>query len=125
MEERIIRMREAQTIKYQKDLQKMKLKYEILARNQINSRLSEMNEFLNERQKEQDEEEKKKSDVTEAIQNDLAKRLQISRDELTGIKQQMKGDFFILQNMLRHNQFFNPFRKLDFIHFLILFLTRY
>ena len=125
MEERIIRMREAQTIKYQKDLQKMKLKYEILARNQINSRLSEMNEFLNERQKEQDEEEKKKSDVTEAIQNDLAKRLQISRDELTGIKQQMKGDFFILQNMLRHNHQFNPFRKLDFIHFLILFLTRY
>ena len=123
MEERIIRMREAQTIKYQKDLQKMKLKYEILARNQINSRLSEMNEFLNERQKEQDEEEKKKSDVTEAIQNDLAKRLQISRDELTGIKQQMKGDFFILQNMLRHN--LNPFTKLDFIHFLILFLTRY
>ena len=125
MEERIIRMREAQTIKYQKDLQKMKLKYEILARNQINSRLSEMNEFLNERQKEQDEEEKKKSDVTEAIQNDLAKRLQISRDELTGIKQQMKGDFFILQNMIRHNQLKNPFRKLDFIHFLILFLTRY
>ena len=115
-------MREAQTIKYQKDLQKMKLKYEILARNQINSRLSEMNDFLNERQKEQDEEEKKKSDVTEAIQNDLAKRLQISRDELTGIKQQMKGDFFILQNMPRH---INPFRKLDFIHFLILFLTRY
>ena len=49
------------------------------------------NEFLNERQKEQDEEEKKKLDVTEAIQNDLAKRLQISRDELTAIKQQMKG----------------------------------
>ena len=46
LEERIIRMREAQSIKYQKDLQKMKLKYEILARNQINSRLSEMNEFF-------------------------------------------------------------------------------
>ena len=115
-------MREAQTIKYQKDLQKMKLKYEILARNQINSRLSEMNDFLNERQKEQDEEEKKKSDVTEAIQNDLAKRLQISREELTGIKQQMKGDFFILKSMLHPNYFpFNPFRKLDFIHFLIFF----
>ena len=85
-------MRETQTIRYQKDLQKMRLKYEILARNQINSRLSEMNEFLNERQKEQDIEEKKKADVTESIQNDLAKRLQISRDELTGIKQQMKGN---------------------------------
>ena len=84
-------MREAQTLKYQKDVQKMKLKYEILARNQINYRLTEMNSFLNERQKEQDDEEKKKSDVTEAIQNDLAKRLQISRDELTSIKQQMKG----------------------------------
>ena len=100
-------MREAQTLKYQKDVQKMKLKYEILARNQINYRLTEMNSFLNERQKEQYDEEKKKSDVTEAIQNDLAKRLQISRDELTSIKQQMKGmnsfmsnNYDFLSNML-------------------------
>lgn len=62
-----------------------------MARNQINSRFSEMNEFLNERQKEQDQDEKKKTDVTEAIQNDLGKRLQISRDELSAIKEQMKG----------------------------------
>jgi hypothetical protein len=73
----------------------MKLKYEIMARNQVNSRLSEMNEFLNQRQKEQDEDEKKKTDVTESIQNDLGKRLQISRDELSAIKDQMKGDILI------------------------------
>lgn len=89
-------MREAQTLKYQRDLQKMKLKYEIMARNQVNSRLSEMNEFLNQRQKEQDEDEKKKTGVTESIQNDLAKRLQISRDELSSIKDQMKGNILIL-----------------------------
>jgi hypothetical protein len=88
-------MRDAQTLKYQKDLQKMKLKYEIMARNQVNSRLSEMNEFLNQRQKEQDDDEKKKTDITESIQNDLGKRLQISRDELSAIKDQMKGDIVI------------------------------
>ena len=88
-------MREAQNLKYQRDLQKMKLKYEIMARNQVNSRLSEMNQFLNQRQKEQDEDEKKKTNVTETIQNDLAKRLQISRDELSAIKEQMKGDILI------------------------------
>ena len=88
-------MREAQNLKYQRDLQKMKLKYEIMARNQVNSRLSEMNQFLNQRQKEQDEDEKKKTNVTETIQNDLAKRLQISRDELSAIKEQMKGDISI------------------------------
>ena len=93
-------MRDAQTLKYQKDLQKMKLKYEIMARNQVNSRLSEMNEFLNQRQKEQDEDEKKKTDVTESIQNDLGKRLQISRDELSAIKEQMKGDNTIYFNFI-------------------------
>ena len=73
----------------------MKLKYEIMARNEINSRLSEMNAFLNERRKEQDNDEKKKSEVMESIQNDLAKRLQISRDELEAIKHQMKGNILL------------------------------
>ena len=85
-------MREAQIMKHEKDLKKMKLKYEIMARNEINSRLSEMNAFLNERRKEQDNDEKKKSEVMESIQNDLSKRLQTSRDELEAIKHQMKGN---------------------------------
>ena len=100
LEERIITIRESQTIKYQKDLQKMKLKYEIMARNHINTRLSEMNAFLYERQKEQDQDEKKKTGVTESIQNDLAKRLQISRDELSAIKEQMKGNMLMCCSIL-------------------------
>ena len=84
-------MRETQAIKHHKEIHKMKLKYEIMARNQINSRLSEMNTFLHERQKEQEKDEKKKEGVEDAIQKDLAKRLQISRDELSAIKEQMKG----------------------------------
>ena len=71
----------------------MKLKYEIMARNQVNQRLSEMNEFLSEQQKEHDQDERKKADVTDAIQKDLAKRLQISRDELIAIKQEMRGKY--------------------------------
>ena len=69
----------------------MKLKYEIMARNQVNQRLSELNAFLSEQQKEHDKDERKKADVTDAIQKDLAKRLQISRDELIAIKEQMRG----------------------------------
>ena len=71
----------------------MKLKYEIMARNQVNQRLSELNEFLSEQQKEHDQDERKKADVNDAIQKDLAKRLQISRDELIAIKQEMRGKY--------------------------------
>ena len=91
LEERIIKISQIQNVKYQKEISKMKLKYEIMARNQVNQRFSEMNEFLSEQQKEHEQDERKKADVTDAIQKDLAKRLQISRDELIAIKEQMRG----------------------------------
>ena len=75
LEKNINIMRETQIMKHEKDIKKMKLKYEIMARNEINSRLSEMNAFLNERRKEQGSDEKKKYEVMEAVQNDLANRL--------------------------------------------------
>ena len=91
LEERIIKISQIQNVKYQKEISKMKLKYEIMARNQVNQRFSEMNEFLSEQQKEHEQDERKKADVTDAIQKDLAKRLQISRDELIAIKEEMRG----------------------------------
>ena len=93
LEERIIKISQIQNVKYQKEISKMKLKYEIMARNQVNQRFSEMNEFLSEQQKEHEQDERKKADVTDAIQKDLAKRLQISRDELIAIKQEMRGKY--------------------------------
>ena len=87
-----MQLQETHALKHQKELKKMRLKYEILARNEINSRLSEMNTFLHDRQKEQDLDEKKKAEATDTMQNDLARRLQISRDELSAIKDQMKGN---------------------------------
>ena len=81
----------------------MKLKYEIMARNQVNQRLSELNEFLSEQQKEHDQDERKKADVTDAIQKDLAKRLQISRDELIAIKEQMRGNVIIVWYEIQMN----------------------
>ena len=48
----------------------------------------------------QDQDEKKKTGVTESIQNDLAKRLQISRDELSAIKEQMKGNMLMCCSIL-------------------------
>ena len=46
LEERIIKISQIQNVKYQKEISKMKLKYEIMARNQVNQRFSEMNEEL-------------------------------------------------------------------------------
>ena len=103
LEERIIKISQIQNVKYQKEISKMKLKYEIMARNQVNQRLSEMNEFLSEQQKEHDQDERKKADVTDAIQKDLAKRLQISRDELIAIKEQMRGNVIIVWYEIQMN----------------------
>ena len=103
LEERIIKISQIQNVKYQKEISKMKLKYEIMARNQVNQRFSEMNEFLSEQQKEHEQDERKKADVTDAIQKDLAKRLQISRDELIAIKEQMRGNVIIVWYEIQMN----------------------
>ena len=74
-----------------KELRKLRLKYEIMARHEVNVRMSEINSFLEQRARDQVESEKKRDLVTESIQKDLADRLQQSREELLAIKQQMKG----------------------------------
>ncbi len=66
--------------------------YEILARNELNAKLSEINVFLEGRASEQAENERKKEKAFEEVQKDLAERLQKSKDELNTIKQQMRGN---------------------------------
>ena len=39
---------------YEKEARKFKLKYEILARNEINKKVSELNDFLGQRAKDQE-----------------------------------------------------------------------
>ena len=85
-------MQSLDTSRREKDLRKIKLKYEIMARNELNAKLSDINAFLEQRSVEQTENEKKRDQVTEAIQKDLGTRLQQSRDELLVIKNQMRGE---------------------------------
>ncbi len=51
-------MRAAEAQSHRKELRRCKLKYEILARNELNAKLSEINAFLERRAKEQAEQDK-------------------------------------------------------------------
>ena len=65
--------------------------YEILARNELNSKLSEINAFLEDRASAQAENDRKKELVMDEIQKDLGERLLKSREELSEIKKHMTG----------------------------------
>ena len=66
-------------------------RYEIIARNDLNTKLSEINSFLEDRAKEQAETDRNRDKVMENIQQDLGERLEQSRVELATIKEQMSG----------------------------------
>ena len=89
----------------QKEIRKFKLKYEIMARNELNQKLSEINEFLEKRATDEAVNEKKKDEVVDKIQKDLGDRLLKSRADLAAIKEQMKGKERLL------NRFFSFFRR--------------
>ena len=72
-------------------MKRMKLRYEVMARMELNSKLSEVNAFLDRRAEEQTVNETQKDRISEKIQKDLSERLQQSRDELDSIKYHMKG----------------------------------
>ncbi len=92
MEEQISEMRAQEASLQQRDLRKIRLTYEILARNELNSKLSEINSFLEERAAEQAANDQKKDLLMDEIQQDLGKRLQKSREELSEIKKHMMGE---------------------------------
>ena len=62
-----------------------------MARMELNAKLSEVNAFLERRAEEQSVNEQERDQITDHIQKDLSGRLQQSRQELTLIRQQMKG----------------------------------
>ena len=82
---------ETETIKRDQELQKLRLRYEMMARMELNTKLAQVNQFLEKRAMEQDETNKEKEIITDQIQKDLSNRLTQSRDELLRIKDQMKG----------------------------------
>ena len=54
LEGRLTEARRSEAVDYEKEARKFKLKYEILARNEINKKVSELNDFLGQRAKDQE-----------------------------------------------------------------------
>ena len=73
--------------------------YEILARNELNAKLAEINTFLEDRAAAQADNERRKEKIMDEIQKDLGDRLQKSRDELTEIKKNMMGKTSAIVNV--------------------------
>ena len=93
LEERLVGQKKADAARYEKELKKIRLRYEILARTEVNSRLSEINKFLSDKSQEQEKEQQTREKVTQDLQADYAKRLQQSREELAQIKDDLQGTY--------------------------------
>ena len=93
LEEKLSQMYENETFRRDKELRKLKLRYEVMARLEVNQKLSEINAFLEKRAEEQSKSDLEREKISEQVQSDLSERLQQSRSELQGIKQQMRGIF--------------------------------
>ena len=99
--------KQLEAMKYEKEIKKLRLKYEILARTEVNGRLSEINKYLSKKAVEQEQEDKGRDQITKEIQADYAARLQQSREELTRIKEEMQGTkigILSLQNQLKERE---------------------
>ena len=91
LEARLAGQGRADSARHEKEMKKMRLKYEILARTEVNSRLSEINKFLSDKSKEHERERQSRDTQMTGIQADYAKRLQQSREELAQIKDDLQG----------------------------------
>ncbi len=58
LEDRLANVRASEASAHRRELRRHKLKYEILARNELNAKLGEINAFLEKRAKEQAEQDK-------------------------------------------------------------------
>ena len=92
-------MRTHEANQQQRELRKLKMAYEILARNELNAKLAEINTFLEDRAAAQADNERRKEKIMDEIQKDLGDRLQKSRDELTEIKKNMMGKTSAIVNV--------------------------
>jgi hypothetical protein len=77
LEEQISEMRAQEASQQQRDLRKIRLTYEILARNELNAKLAEINTFLEERAKEQAANDRKKDQVLDSLKKKLYIKSQV------------------------------------------------
>eukprot|EP00096_Caligus_rogercresseyi_P009282 TRINITY_DN3121_c0_g1_i1.p1 TRINITY_DN3121_c0_g1~~TRINITY_DN3121_c0_g1_i1.p1 ORF type:complete len:230 (-),score=48.13 TRINITY_DN3121_c0_g1_i1:352-963(-) len=107
LQAKVLSTHQKEALKYQKELKRMRMKFEIMARNELNQKLSEVNAFLDKRHREQSEVDQKKDFLMENIQNDLSSRLVDARKELGDIKNQMKATergIIVLQRQLQERE---------------------
>ena len=95
LEDKLTRAIETDSQRREKDMKKMKLRYEVMARMELNAKLSEVNAFLDRRAEENTVSEQERDRITDHIQKDLSSRLQQSRQELVSIRHQMKGTLIL------------------------------
>ena len=78
-------------VRMKRSLEKMRIEYELMARSSVSSKMRKMNEYLNERLKEQENIDLDKETASKGIQIDLEERLSNTSNELGHIKQRLKS----------------------------------
>lgn len=78
-------------IEMKKNLDKMKIEYELMARSAMCGKMRKMNEYLNMKLKEQESLDADKENMSKGIQIDLEERLSNTSNELTQIKKRLKS----------------------------------
>ena len=74
-----------------RNMEKMRIEYELMARSTVNSKMRKMNEYLNEKLRQQENLDTDKENVSKGIQIDLEERLAHTSNELGHIKSRLKS----------------------------------
>ena len=74
-----------------RNIEKMRIEYELMARSTVNSKMRKMNEYLNEKLRQQENLDTDKENVSKGIQIDLEERLAHTSNELGHIKSRLKS----------------------------------
>ena len=80
-------------IQMKRNMEKMKIEYELMARSAVSTKMRKMNEYLNMKIRQQDELDTDKENVSRGIQIDLEERLSSTSNELNHIKSRLKSKF--------------------------------
>ena len=86
-------------IQMKRNMEKMKIEYELMARSAVSTKMRKMNEYLNMKIRQQDELDTDKENVSRGIQIDLEERLSSTSHELNRIKSRLKSKFCVNTQM--------------------------
>ena len=78
-------------IHMKKNLDKMKIEFELMARSAVSVKMRKMNEYLNIKLKQQESLDADKENMSKGIQIDLEERLSNTSHELTQLKKRLKS----------------------------------